>query len=177
MYSLVAQRDASTNLEIAKVAQRDAATNVQIAREAKADSSAMKTIAALTMVFLPATFMSSVFGMGSLASRSWELYVAISLPLTAFVLAIWWMWASSWWDPVLRNLRSQLSGSAATTTTRPPRDEEGQQSSSAQERLGSKYEVQQHGAPTVTMELTELSIPGPGKGGMVVDERVRSGSK
>lgn len=45
------------------VTQQDAATGTQIAHEAKADGISVKIIAALTMVFLPGTFLSSVFGM------------------------------------------------------------------------------------------------------------------
>ena len=172
----MAQRDASTNLQIASVAQKDARTNLQIAREAKADSSAMKTIAALTMVFLPATFMSSVFGMGSLATRSWELYVAISLPLTAFVLGIWWFWAGTWWKSVFRNLRIRLSWSATDGAGSHGRDEEYQQPSSAPERVVSRYTVQPHGAPVMITELADISNPDTGKGGVVVDEKIRSGS-
>jgi hypothetical protein len=48
------------------VTQQDAATSTTIAREAREDGTSMKIIAALTMVFLPGTFLSSVFGMTSL---------------------------------------------------------------------------------------------------------------
>jgi hypothetical protein len=54
----------------------------------------MKIIAALTMVFLPGTFLSSVFGMTSLENARWWLYVALTLPLTLFVILMWWMWLS-----------------------------------------------------------------------------------
>jgi hypothetical protein len=74
------------------VAQQDAATSVTIARDAKADSAAMKTIAILTMVFLPGTFLSSVFGMESLGNASWWLYVVLTVALTVIVLAAWGVW-------------------------------------------------------------------------------------
>ncbi|RMY46328.1 hypothetical protein D0865_09352 [Hortaea werneckii] len=77
------------------VTQQDAATSATIAREAKADGNSMKVIAALTMVFLPGTFLSSVFGMSVMeGERRWWLYVALTLPLTVFVLAMWWVWQS-----------------------------------------------------------------------------------
>lgn len=52
----------------------------------------MKIIAALTMVFLPATFMSSVFGMSSLDGVDWTVYVLITIPLTALVIGTWLIW-------------------------------------------------------------------------------------
>jgi len=54
----------------------------------------MKTIAALTMVFLPGTFLSSVFGMQMLEGAGWSLYVAITVPLTVAVVGCWWLWLS-----------------------------------------------------------------------------------
>jgi len=72
------------------------------------DSAAMKTIAILTMLFLPATFISGLFGTnffalvakaggsdaGStlLVSDQWWLFLACSLPLTAAVFAVWKGW-------------------------------------------------------------------------------------
>lgn len=44
------------------VTQQDAATSATEARKAKADGNSMKVIAALTMVFFPGTFLSSVSG-------------------------------------------------------------------------------------------------------------------
>ena len=52
----------------------------------------MKVIAALTMVFLPGTFLSSVFDMSMLNDVKWWLYVALTLPLTALVVAVWLAW-------------------------------------------------------------------------------------
>jgi hypothetical protein len=40
------------------MSQKDALVNIEIATETKRDSSAMKTIAVLTMVFLPGTFIA-----------------------------------------------------------------------------------------------------------------------
>ena len=74
------------------VTQQDAATSTTIAREATADGASMKVIAVLTMTFLPGTFLSSVFGMSMLNTAKWWLYVAITLPLTALVIFIWWAW-------------------------------------------------------------------------------------
>lgn len=79
------------------VTQQDATTSTTIAREAKADGSAMKAIAALTMVFLPATFLSSVFSMPMLDGARWWHYVAIAVPLTIAVFSSWWLWLTKPW--------------------------------------------------------------------------------
>ena len=77
------------------VTQQDAVTSTAIAREAKADGNSMKVIAALTMVFLPGTYLSSVFGMAMIkADVPWWLYVALTVPLTVLVFATWWVWQS-----------------------------------------------------------------------------------
>ncbi|KAF2135961.1 uncharacterized protein K452DRAFT_213897, partial [Aplosporella prunicola CBS 121167] len=71
----------------------------------QADNSVMKTIALVTLVFIPGTFLSSLFGMNffsysppsdsssgstsiSTASNFW-IYWAITLPLTLFLLCAW----------------------------------------------------------------------------------------
>lgn len=60
----------------------------------------MKTIAALTMVFLPGTYIAAIFGMnlfnysagGIHVSARWWLYVAITIPMTVLTIGIWWAW-------------------------------------------------------------------------------------
>ncbi|RMZ03036.1 hypothetical protein D0860_06960 [Hortaea werneckii] len=94
--SYKARKDIAMNLVFHLVTQQDAATSATIAREAKADGNSMKVIAALTMVFLPGTFLSSVFGMSVMEEeKRWWLYVALTLPLTVFIIALWWLWQSS----------------------------------------------------------------------------------
>lgn len=102
------------------VTQQDAFTSTTIASAAKADGNSMKVIAALTMVFLPGTFLSSVFGMSMIKdSVPWWLYVALTLPLTILVFAVWWTWKSCtqrdyrWkiWRPLVcqRGVRVEMS--------------------------------------------------------------------
>ena len=76
------------------VTQQDATTSTAIAEETKADGAAMKTIAALTMVFLPGTFLASVFSMPMLEGAKLSLYVAIVVPLAVAVVGCWWLWIS-----------------------------------------------------------------------------------
>ncbi|KAK1783661.1 hypothetical protein QBC45DRAFT_315541 [Copromyces sp. CBS 386.78] len=79
------QRDSETNIETA-VASRD------LAKAASEDSSAMKSIAILTMFFLPGTFFSALFALPSLGwdqDRHFALYWAFTVPATLLTFAIW----------------------------------------------------------------------------------------
>jgi hypothetical protein len=49
----------------------------------------MKTIVALTMMFLPGTFLASVLSMPMLKIARLSLYVAIVVPLTVAVVDCW----------------------------------------------------------------------------------------
>jgi CorA-like Mg2+ transporter protein len=64
------------------------------------DTSAMKTVAIVTMAFLPGTFVASFFAMPMLnwdaaaddriVSRRFWIYWIVTLPLTFLVFALWW---------------------------------------------------------------------------------------
>jgi hypothetical protein len=52
----------------------------------------MKTLAVMTMVFLPATFYASVFAMPSLSvdqPPDFKVYLALAIPTTAAILLAW----------------------------------------------------------------------------------------
>ena len=94
--NLIAQGDARANLAIAQQSRL-------IAIDTKRDSIAMKTIAALTMVFLPGTFVATIISMvffqveqddkhALKVSPNWWLYVAVTIPLTVAVLIAWIIW-------------------------------------------------------------------------------------
>lgn len=60
----------------------------------------MKTIAALTMLFLPGTFVSAVLGMNFFngedntfkVNHLWWVYLVATIPLTLVVLGAWYLW-------------------------------------------------------------------------------------
>jgi len=62
----------------------------------------MKTIAVLTLIFLPATALASIFGMSmfdwkaqdgkDIVSQHFWIYLVVALPLTLAVLAAWILW-------------------------------------------------------------------------------------
>lgn len=67
----------------------------------------MKTIAALTMLFLPGTFLSSVFSMSMLDGAKWWLYVALALPLTLLIVGSWWALHRKGWEFFLPRRRDR----------------------------------------------------------------------
>ncbi|KAJ9162367.1 hypothetical protein NKR19_g1302 [Coniochaeta hoffmannii] len=90
----------ATQMSWNQITFQDAQTNLKIASDAKYDSSHMKTIATLTMVFLPATFVSSVFSMTffdwdppegkQIVSQYAWIYPAIVAAITILVVGVWY---------------------------------------------------------------------------------------
>ncbi|KAI9711518.1 MAG: hypothetical protein M1820_002082 [Bogoriella megaspora] len=78
------------------LARGDAQANIDLAKAAMRDSASMKTIAIMTMGFLPATFLAALFAVPSLqwdqptviGSRFW-VYWAITIPTTVLVFLVW----------------------------------------------------------------------------------------
>ena len=90
--SRLSQSNAVTQVSMAR-------TQVVISEATKKDSMAMRTIAAVTMLFLPGTFTASLFAMpffktdGRFSVSKWfGLYVAVTVPLTVLVVVIWLFW-------------------------------------------------------------------------------------
>ena len=94
MSNLIQQRTEQVNLELRE-------TSTRIAEATFKDAKSMKTIAILTMVFLPGTAIASFFSMnmfdwatsdGShLASKWLWIYFIITVPLTGLVLGVWFI--------------------------------------------------------------------------------------
>jgi len=77
--------------------------SIRIAEETKRDSRTMRGIAWVTVAFLPATFVTSFFGMNFFngiagkvpfddASRNVWLFFAIAIPISGIVLTIFYFW-------------------------------------------------------------------------------------
>ncbi|EJD41533.1 hypothetical protein AURDEDRAFT_186494 [Auricularia subglabra TFB-10046 SS5] len=86
--------------EIAEDNRKQAEATEAIARDAKRDSEIMKTITVVTLVYLPATFVSTLLSMGifdfgggavRIARDGW-LFFAISIPLTVLTLSLAYAW-------------------------------------------------------------------------------------
>ncbi|KAI1386113.1 uncharacterized protein F4822DRAFT_430986 [Hypoxylon trugodes] len=82
--NLFAQRNSEMNTMLAE-------SSTSIARDTRRDGSAMKSIAVLTMVFLPATFIATYFGIPAVEASqpSQGIYWAVTVPLTLVVLFMW----------------------------------------------------------------------------------------
>ena len=73
-----------------------------LASASKDDSTAMKTIAAVTIVFLPGTFIAALFAMplfqwdavgdNKVVSNRFWIYWAVTVPLTFLTLLFWVLW-------------------------------------------------------------------------------------
>ena len=96
LLSLTTQRDQNVSIGIAEDSRI-------LARKATRDSKSMKGIAAVTMCFLPGTFVSSLLAMpmfdwdgdpGRSFNQNFWIYWAVTLPLTACVIALWLAWTN-----------------------------------------------------------------------------------
>ena len=89
--------------EINMVAQEESTLTARINQAAQSDGAAMKAVAVTTLVFLPSTFISTIFSMSFFdfepsrdeASESWNvseriwLYWLLVVPLTAAAMGSW----------------------------------------------------------------------------------------
>ena len=97
-------------LEEGRLSTELAASSKEIAEASMRDASAMKSISVLTMVFLPATAVASIFSTpffdwngdnSKMDVRGFHLFWIVSIPLTVAVLLTWILvvnlnW-SAWW--------------------------------------------------------------------------------
>ncbi|TVY52619.1 hypothetical protein LSUE1_G009321, partial [Lachnellula suecica] len=94
LYNIIAQKESKLNFQMAGEQRK-------LAHASKRDSAAMKTISLLGAIFFPGAYLASVFSMtffnfqndGSPAvnERFW-IYWAITIPLTAVIVAAWYVW-------------------------------------------------------------------------------------
>jgi hypothetical protein len=93
LFHLANQRESRTNTQIATL-------TAKVAEQTQRDSSSMITIAAVTMLFLPGTFVCAVlsttffdFGPDNvLVSRKWWILPAATIPLTVVTFIVWLGW-------------------------------------------------------------------------------------
>ncbi|KAH8912437.1 hypothetical protein BR93DRAFT_963612 [Coniochaeta sp. PMI_546] len=97
----------------ALLTHEDADASINIAAASKRDSSSMKTIAVMTMAFLPATFFAALFAVPSLKwdqetvmQDNFWVYWAFTLPATAIVFLVWYLITQQNW--ILAFLRKTL---------------------------------------------------------------------
>ncbi|KAI1640330.1 hypothetical protein F4809DRAFT_637730 [Biscogniauxia mediterranea] len=97
VFSLMTHEDARISAELAKASK-------DLAEAAKKDSSSMKTIAVMTMLFLPGTYFAALWAVPSLQwgqpgviQDDFWVYWAFTLPCTIAVFAVW-LWLHRWRD-------------------------------------------------------------------------------
>jgi len=89
----------SAQLSWSQIGYQDTQANLKIASDTRKDSSRMRSIAFLTMVFLPATFISSLFSTtffdfraedihGIISPYFW-VYPVVTIAITALVMGTW----------------------------------------------------------------------------------------
>ncbi|KAI3337470.1 hypothetical protein HD806DRAFT_40700 [Xylariaceae sp. AK1471] len=93
LYNIITQKESKLNLEMAAQQRR-------LAHASKRDSTAMKTLSLLGAIFLPGTFLASVFSMtffnfnvdkGSEVSQELWIYFVVTIPLTLAIVGAWWV--------------------------------------------------------------------------------------
>ncbi|KAH9983884.1 hypothetical protein F4779DRAFT_632557 [Xylariaceae sp. FL0662B] len=89
LFALLTHEDSAIHAELADASRR-------IAEASKRDSSSMKTVAIMTMAFLPATFFAALFSVPSLdwdgdsvIKNNFWIYWAFTLPATGIVFLLW----------------------------------------------------------------------------------------
>ncbi|KAK8136444.1 hypothetical protein PG984_004384 [Apiospora sp. TS-2023a] len=92
-WNYIARKDVKTNLEIAESTMNTTTLTVDISKAAQRDSSHMRSIAVLTMAFLPGTFVAG--SAESILSPYIWIFVAVTFVLTALTLAIWRFWVAT----------------------------------------------------------------------------------
>ncbi|KAH8817387.1 hypothetical protein F5884DRAFT_249042 [Xylogone sp. PMI_703] len=103
LYNLIAEKESKLNFMMAGDSRK-------IAYASKRDSATMKTIALLGVIFLPGTFLASIFSTTffnfqttsptsnssdanpSVVSPKFWIYWAISIPVTLVLVGLWYLW-------------------------------------------------------------------------------------
>ncbi|PHH87025.1 hypothetical protein CDD83_9406 [Cordyceps sp. RAO-2017] len=100
LFSIIAQRDSLSHLKLSRFTH-------EVAYFSYRDASSMKTLAVVTMLFLPGSFISALFStpcfewagvdhqssrIGVKPSPQFGLYWAITIPLTALTFTLYFVW-------------------------------------------------------------------------------------
>ncbi|KAJ9129625.1 hypothetical protein NKR19_g10274 [Coniochaeta hoffmannii] len=83
------------NASFSLIAHRESKISLDVARLVAIDSRTMKTIGVLTLVFLPATLVTSLWQADIFhldKEVSWKVYTLTTVAVTAFVFLCWWVY-------------------------------------------------------------------------------------
>lgn len=86
------------------IAQQDNVMSINLAREALSDSKAMKTLSLMTILFLPGTFVATIFTTDLVSFRNstaeTTAYIEVVIPLTVVLMFLYglWLWMAPAWS-------------------------------------------------------------------------------
>lgn len=111
LFNIITQQDTQIGISIGEASRRLALTS-------KEDSLAMKTVAAVTITFLPGTFVAALFAMplfrwdapasnNGIVSRQFWIYWAVTMPLTAITLVVWYLWTRAQIQSKIKNAETE----------------------------------------------------------------------
>ncbi|KAK4167952.1 hypothetical protein QBC43DRAFT_297201 [Cladorrhinum sp. PSN259] len=92
LFSFLTHQDSTANIALANASTKFAAASAKFTEAAHRDASSMKTIAVLTMGYLPATFLATLFSMPSMGwdqSDKFAIYWACAIPATVITFVLW----------------------------------------------------------------------------------------
>lgn len=88
------------------IAQKDNIVSIRLAREGLSDSKAMKTLSLITILFLPGTFVATLFTTDLVSfqdsAAETRAYIEVVVPLTVTLIILYGLWlrkASTWSNP------------------------------------------------------------------------------
>ncbi|KAH8173346.1 corA-like mg2+ transporter protein [Sarocladium implicatum] len=81
--------DRLSNVLFALLTHEDAEASIELATATRRDGSSMKTIAIMTMAFLPGTFFAAFFSMPMRKDDAFWIYWVCAIPATAMVFVLW----------------------------------------------------------------------------------------
>lgn len=113
-------------------AQIDNSINAKIAVSSARDSSAMKTLALITTIFLPGTFVATLFSMSMFdwatqsgeadtVSKKFWIYWAVTIPLTLLTMIvwrIWWLWQERLYEKEVNEAVGEVKDEGARPSER-----------------------------------------------------------
>ncbi|KAJ8067309.1 hypothetical protein OCU04_004664 [Sclerotinia nivalis] len=101
LLELLSQQEAISMKRLTEDSQLETKSMHQLTERSTKDAAAVKILTVITLVYLPTTIVANFFstefvqtndsGHMTLTSN-WWLLAAISLPLTAFTIILWWTW-------------------------------------------------------------------------------------
>ncbi|KAI1456733.1 hypothetical protein F4805DRAFT_218826 [Annulohypoxylon moriforme] len=88
--------ESQTTVLTSLIARRDAILQYSLTKETSRDSKAMKTLALITIVFLPGTFVTTLFGSDGMINfqdgqKGW-IYAVVVIPFTLVLMIAWLIW-------------------------------------------------------------------------------------